>query len=297
MAFGDYATLRSDFTGANEDPLSEGGNWAEASGSTGDLQRNTNEVKESLAGVTGRSYWTPTQFTDSESWVTITAKPGNGNTIDLITRLKEPGSGWDGYLFRFAQASGTDTWDIFRIVNGSSTATIDSGSREFANGEKIGALSQGTTHSIYVFTGGSWTLLGGGTDNTYTSGYLGIGIRSTTGRIDDFFAGEIVVPGTPGPARFAGPTVLGTGAATLFTSSGDSLVEMVHVSNPTGSPVDLTMSLGADAAGTRFIDGLAIPADSERKFRFYLPLADSEIVQAFAGTGSALVVTVDGQQL
>ncbi|MDH4046369.1 MAG: hypothetical protein OEW06_18130 [Gemmatimonadota bacterium] len=99
------------------------------------------------------------------------------------------------------------------------------------------------------------------------------------------------------PSRFAGPTILGTGAATLFTSSGDSLVEMVHVSNPTGSPVDLTMSLGADAAGTRFIDGLPIAADSERKFRFYLPLADGEILQAFAGTGSVLVATIDGRQL
>jgi hypothetical protein len=100
-----------------------------------------------------------------------------------------------------------------------------------------------------------------------------------------------------GPTRFAGPVKLGTSAATLFTSSGRSLIEEVHVQNPSGSPVDLTVSIGADAAGTRIFDGLSIAADSEKKFRFVLPLENGEIMQAFAGTNNVLDITVDGQRL
>lgn len=99
------------------------------------------------------------------------------------------------------------------------------------------------------------------------------------------------------PMRLAGPSRLTNSAATLFTSSGRTQVDYVHVDNPSGSPVDLTLSIGADAAGTRIIDGLSVPADSEREFRFFFVLEDTEILQGFASTDAVLDLIVNGQML
>jgi hypothetical protein len=108
-------------------------------------------------------------------------------------------------------------------------------------------------------------------------------------------------PGPPlalaGPRRFAGPLRLGTSPTTLLTSTGRSLIEMIHLSNPSGSPVDFTLSIGDDAAGTRIYDGYSIPADTERKLRQLFVLENGETVQAFAGTDAVLDISVDGRVL
>jgi hypothetical protein len=98
-------------------------------------------------------------------------------------------------------------------------------------------------------------------------------------------------------ASLAGPAVLGNTAATVLDASRDVLVETIHVSNPSGSPVDLTLSVGADAAGTRMFDGLSIPADTVKSFAQRLVLSDGEIIQAYAGTAGVLVMSIEGENL
>jgi|SRR5579875_2449430 len=100
------------------------------------------------------------------------------------------------------------------------------------------------------------------------------------------------------PKRLVGPSQLGTAASTLYTvpSSTKTVVRYIHVSNPTGGSVSLTMSIGADAAAVRIFDALAIAANSAQDFFCYHVLEAAEIIQGFASTASALVITIDGEE-
>lgn len=99
--------------------------------------------------------------------------------------------------------------------------------------------------------------------------------------------------------HLSGPTVLTGSPVTQFTpdTSRGARIEVIDVSNPSGSPVDFSLSIGADAAGTRLFDGLSIPADSSQKFQLYQIVDVGEPVQAFAGTAGVLVLTIDGTAL
>jgi hypothetical protein len=69
------------------------------------------------------------------------------------------------------------------------------------------------------------------------------------------------------------------------------------LSNPTGSPVTFTLSIGADAAGTRIYDAYSVAAGANLDIWVYEPLAAGEILAANAGTATALVVTLSGDEL
>ena len=100
------------------------------------------------------------------------------------------------------------------------------------------------------------------------------------------------------PKRMAGPAQLSGSAATKYTSPATgAIVREIHVSNPSGSAVTFTLSVGTDAAGVRLYDALSIPANSVRTFYHYIVLGNAEIIQAFAGTASTLTLTIDGDEL
>jgi hypothetical protein len=97
------------------------------------------------------------------------------------------------------------------------------------------------------------------------------------------------------PDRFGGPQQLTASAATIYTAAVPVIVDLISVSNPSGAAVDLTLSIGTDAAGTRLFDGLSIPADSQRDLRVHFVLAAAEVIQAFASSASVLDVTLNGR--
>jgi len=96
--------------------------------------------------------------------------------------------------------------------------------------------------------------------------------------------------------RFSGPAALTGAAATKYTCPANrtARVRHIHVSNPTAGSLDLTMSIGADAAGTRIFDGFPIAADSVYDHFGIYVLQAAEIIQAFGGT--ALILTIDGDE-
>lgn len=100
------------------------------------------------------------------------------------------------------------------------------------------------------------------------------------------------------PKRLVGPSQLTGSAATLYTvpAATKTVVRYIHIENPSASPVALTMSIGADAAGTRIYDALAIAANSAQDFFCYHVLEATEILQGWAGTAATLVITVDGEE-
>lgn len=98
--------------------------------------------------------------------------------------------------------------------------------------------------------------------------------------------------------RLSGPALISNAAATKYTvpATTKTIVRHVHVENPTGSPVTFTMSIGADAAGTRIFDVYSIAAGAVLDHFCYYVLEAAEIIQAFAGTNNVMTLTIDGDE-
>ena len=101
------------------------------------------------------------------------------------------------------------------------------------------------------------------------------------------------------PKRLAGPGQLTNVAVTKYTCPAltKTVIRHVHVSNPSGAPVTFTMSIGADAAGTRVFDALSIAAGSVLDHFCYYIVDAAEIVQALAGTTLTINFTMDGDEI
>jgi hypothetical protein len=100
------------------------------------------------------------------------------------------------------------------------------------------------------------------------------------------------------PKRLAGPAQVSNAAATKYTvpASTIAVVRSVHISNPSGSAVTFTLSIGADAAATRLYDAFSIAANTSQELFVYWVLTATEIIQAFAGTNNILTLTIDGEE-
>jgi len=98
--------------------------------------------------------------------------------------------------------------------------------------------------------------------------------------------------------RMAGPAQVSNAAATKYTvgASRRGILRHVHIQNPSASVVTFTMSIGADAAGTRLFDAYSIGANAILDHFCYYVLEAAEIIQAFAGTNNILVLTIDGDE-
>lgn len=105
--------------------------------------------------------------------------------------------------------------------------------------------------------------------------------------------------------RLAGPALVATGPATIYTVPAltKTVIRYIHVQNPSVSPVTLTLSVGADAAGTRFYSAYSIPAaaagvtGSVLPIWLFLVLDAAEILQAAAGTNNILTIIVNGEEI
>jgi hypothetical protein len=76
-----------------------------------------------------------------------------------------------------------------------------------------------------------------------------------------------------------------------------TVIRHIHVSNPSGSAVTFTLSVGTDAAAVRLFDVYSIAAGSVLDHFCYYVVDAAEIVQAFAGTTLVLVLTIDGDEI
>ncbi len=107
------------------------------------------------------------------------------------------------------------------------------------------------------------------------------------------------------PKRLYGPAVIATGPTTVYTTPAltKTLVRWIHFSNPSASPVTVTLSVGADAAGTRLWSTYSIPAaaagvsDSVREIYPYLVVDAAEIVTLSAGTNNIVVIVIGGDEI
>lgn len=96
--------------------------------------------------------------------------------------------------------------------------------------------------------------------------------------------------------RLCGPATLGTSAATLYTvpAATTTVVKSVTLSNATGSARTVNLSVGADAAGTRWLAAVGVPANGTNCIDTFLPLTTGEVLQGSCDAGSAVNVTIGG---
>lgn len=107
------------------------------------------------------------------------------------------------------------------------------------------------------------------------------------------------------PKRLYGPALVATGPATVYTvpAATKTIVRHIHLQNPSGSPVNFTLSLGADAAGTRLWSAYSIPAaaagvtDNVRDIFVYMVMEAAEVIQLAAGTNNILNISIFGDEL
>ena len=97
--------------------------------------------------------------------------------------------------------------------------------------------------------------------------------------------------------RLYGPAQLGSSAATLYTVPAGTRTEIrqIFANNPSGSPVDVTLSIGTDSASTRFVEE-TIPAGEALNLRRKgnRTLTEGEVIQGFAGSAATVVLTING---
>ena len=161
--------LISDFTGANENPLSESGNWAALNTSTNPLQRISNAASATVNAVNNESYWTPANFgPDLEAYVTISTTAATASGIAVRIQGEGGANTWDGY--GVVGASGTGI-TIQRIDNGTPTTLINTSLVTIASGDKLGVRCEGSTIQAWKQASGSsdWNLVLTVVDATYGS--------------------------------------------------------------------------------------------------------------------------------
>jgi hypothetical protein len=98
--------------------------------------------------------------------------------------------------------------------------------------------------------------------------------------------------------RLYGPAQLPATTGTRYTVPANrrAVIRAIHLSNPTAGAVDVTASIGADAAGTRFLDGY--PIGTDQKITIYGPftMEAAEILAMHASAATSIVAVVDGDE-
>jgi len=179
------------FNRRNENPLSDAGRWS--NGIIGSVETGLRVASNRLActkATTCTAWRNNTQYgADTEVWARITTLPGTNNQVRLYARLQQPGSSaHDGYMLRTNQLSGTDQVLLERLDNGAIVNRLTI-SQELAVGDVLLLRVTGSTLEAWRRSGTVWSRLGSVVDSTYGgAGYVGVGIRGKTGRLDDFGA-------------------------------------------------------------------------------------------------------------
>jgi len=100
------------------------------------------------------------------------------------------------------------------------------------------------------------------------------------------------------PKRLHGPAQVSNAAADKYTvpATTKAIVRHIHVQNPSGAAVTLTLSIGADAAAVRIFDAYSVAAGSVLDHFCYYVLEAAEKIQGLAGTNNVLVITINGDE-
>jgi hypothetical protein len=178
------------FDRPDENPLSDSLRWGNGVGGNDTGLKVVSGLVASGTSLTSSAWRKSTVYgPDAQVSVRVAAMPGSGNAVRLYARVQSPGSSAvDGYMLVYSQASGTDQGVLYRLDNNAITSVLTV-NRDFTVGDRLLLRAIGSTLEVWRQDASGWSRLGRVNDSTYTSaGYAGIGLRGTTGRLDDFAA-------------------------------------------------------------------------------------------------------------
>ena len=190
VASGTAPSLLSNFTGADENPLSEGGNWTilDTHSSGTNFKRLSNKAVGTLGGPGfNNTYWVPANFgPDVEAHGTLGAFTG-GSAAGISFRGSSPGATPTYYI---ASASSTQA-QVARYIAGSFVSLITIPAT-WAVGDQFGVAVNGSEISIYRFpSGGSaWAFVGSVRDTAISgAGNVGLYSSDTATGFSDLYVG------------------------------------------------------------------------------------------------------------
>lgn len=95
-------------------------------------------------------------------------------------------------------------------------------------------------------------------------------------------------------ARIIGPILLTNSTVTLYTvpAATQAIVRSIHIANTSGTAATATLSIGADAAGTRLLGAFSVPANGTYDWSGFLPVAAAETIRGQSGTTNVLTIVV-----
>lgn len=100
------------------------------------------------------------------------------------------------------------------------------------------------------------------------------------------------------PRRLVGPTQLSNATSVLYTVPSSpatkTVVNYIHVSNPTTSAIQLTLSINADGSSTRIYDAASFQPGVTPIFCNHV-LEATEFLAGFASDPN-LVISIDGDE-
>jgi len=107
------------------------------------------------------------------------------------------------------------------------------------------------------------------------------------------------------PKRLVGPALIVTGPTTVYTVPAltKTIIRHLHFQNPSGAAVTISLSIGADAAGTRLFQTFSIPAaaagvtGSVVDYFWYVIMDAAEILTLSAGTTNIVTATISGDEI
>lgn len=186
-------TLVSNFTGADENPLSEGGNWGNLDSAGSPLQRISSAASGG-AVANCRSYWVPANFGPDVD-VAVTISTLSGNSVGLLARIQGEGGAatYDGYQIDATTAG----CSIYRATDAGLLFLLGQSLIGFVSGDKLGMRCVGSTIQVWRQPSGSpnWYLLLAVVDATYASaGKIGVLVGGTTNRVDNLNAADYNPP-------------------------------------------------------------------------------------------------------
>jgi hypothetical protein len=202
MAF-PTTSIISTFTGADENPLSEGGAWSGSveGGGEVDCQRLSNQCTRGSASSSG-AYRASASFTEAEVYMTLTGVLDVDAHYALVAaRLIDPDTANRDYYAAYYWTS-DNTIRVQRVINGAGTDLATSAALgALAVGNKIGLSVSGTGATVTVKgffdDGGGWdevvTFDDTNAARIVSAGTLGLRLSNTgLWTVDDFGGGEIV---------------------------------------------------------------------------------------------------------
>ena len=99
--------------------------------------------------------------------------------------------------------------------------------------------------------------------------------------------------------RLFGPLALPNSAATQYTVPAltTTAVRNIHVVTTDGASHQFTLSIGADAAGTRYYATQTVYPDVPFDWNGFLVLSAAEVLQAYADSATGCTMTVSGVEI